>query len=293
MSDMRTFKILIGNYPHTQPIKQRTIASDRFDLDFVEYEPVWDGFKSMIRDEQFDIAEMAAVTYMIAKAHDKDFALLPAAMYGRFQHPYAIVNVGSGITEPSDLNGKRVGIRSFTTTTGAWLRGILANDYSVDLDSIRWVTFEEPHVAEYVDRTQRAPAGRAIVPMLLDGELDAVLGERSNDPRARPLFAAAAAEAQRWFAAHGVVPINHLVVVRGALARKNPEAVHAIYELLLRGKRLAGANAQPDPVPFGIEGNRRSLELLARYIHEQNLIPRAMSVDEMFAETAGIVAEID
>ena len=103
--------------------------------------------------------------------------LLPAAMIGRFQHPFAIYNAAKGTLAPADLNGKRVGIRSFTTTTGAWIRGILANDYGVDLDSIDWVTFEDPHVAEYKDTTQRAPEGKKILPMLLDGELDAVLGE--------------------------------------------------------------------------------------------------------------------
>jgi hypothetical protein len=137
----------------------------------------------MIRDDKYDVSEMAVVTYLLAKAHGKPLALLPAAMIGRFQHPYAIYNASKGPMTPADLKGKRVGIRSFTTTTGAWIRGILANDYGVDLDSIQWVTFEEPHVAEYKDTTQRAREGKKIVPMLLDGELDAVLGESSDDPR--------------------------------------------------------------------------------------------------------------
>src|SRR5947209_12794900 len=132
-------KILIGTYPHTAPLKSGAMRSDRFDLDFVEIVPVWDGFKGMIREDKYDVSEMAVVTYLIARAHGKPLALLPAAMIGRFQQPFALYNGDNGVLTPADLNGKRVGIRSFTTTTGAWLRGILANDYGVDLDGIEWV----------------------------------------------------------------------------------------------------------------------------------------------------------
>ena len=215
----KTLKTLIGTYPHTAPLKSSALRSDRLDFEFTEIVPVWDGFKGMIRDDKYDVSEMAVVTYLLAKAHGKPLALLPAAMVGRFQHPYAIYNASKGPMTPADLKGKRVGIRSFTTTTGAWIRGILANDYGVDLDSIQWVTFEEPHVAEYKDTTQRAREGKKIVPMLLDGELDAVLGESSDDPRIKSLFGDPQAEAQRWYAKHKVVPINHLVVMRCARRR--------------------------------------------------------------------------
>lgn len=285
----KTLRTLIGTYPHTAPLKSGELRSDRFDLDFTEIVPVWDGFKGMIRDDKYEVSEMAIVTYLLAKAHGKPLALLPAAMIGRFQHPYAIYNATKGPMTPADLNGKRVGIRSFTTTTGAWIRGILANDYGVDLDSIQWVTFEEPHVAEYKDATQRAPEGKKIVPMLLDGELDAVLGESSSDPRIKSLFGDPQAEAQRWYAKHKVVPINHLVVMRAGDVAADPDTAREVYRLLREGKRLAGAPASPDPVPFGIEGNRPSLALIAEYAFQQRLLPRRITVDEMFRETAGLI----
>lgn len=287
----RTLKILIGTYPYTQPLKSGALRSERFDFDFTEIVPVWDGFKGMIRDDKYDVSEMAVVTYLLARTHGKPLALLPAAMTGRFQHPYAIYNATKGELKPSNLNGKRVGIRSFTTTTGAWIRGILANDYGVDLNSIDWVTFEEPHVAEYKDTTTRAPAGRAIVPMLIDGELDAVLGETSTDPRAKSLFGDPAAEAQRWYAKHKVMPINHLVVMRASDVAVRPDDVREVYRLLREGKRMAGTPANPDPVPFGIEANRPSLALIAEYAFQQGLLPRRISVDEMFAETAALVGD--
>lgn len=291
MSDRQRLTTVIGTYPHTAPLKSGAVTSERVALDFVEFDPVWDGFKYMVREQRYDLCEMAAVTFLLAKAHGKPLALLPAAMIGRFQHAYAIYNADRGVLRPQDLAGKRVGIRSFTTTTGAWIRGILANDYGVDLDSIDWVTFEDPHVAEYKDTTERAPAGKSIVPMLLAGELDAVLGERSDDPRVRPLFGDPRAEARRWYTRHKVVPINHLMVMRTRDVTTNPEMVREAYQLLLKGKRLAGAPTDgPDPLPFGIEGNAPALELIAEYVHQQGLVPRRFTIDEIFQETRNLVS---
>ena len=284
----KILKALIGTYPHTAPLKSGAVASDRIALEFTEINPVWDGFKGMIREQRYDVAEMAIVTYLIARAHGKPFALLPAAMVGRFQHPYAITNAKLGTLAPKDLEGKRVGIRSFTTTTGAWLRGILANDYGVDLDRIDWVTFEDPHVAEYSDSTRRAPAGKKIVPMLLEGELDAVLGESSADPRAKPLFADPPAEAQRWYAKHKTIPVNHLIVIKSHDVAADPDTAREVWRLLRAGK-TAAPPLDPDPVPFGIEANRASLALIAEYAFQQRLIPCRISVDDMFAETRALL----
>ena len=207
-------RTLLGDHAGTAALKKGLIKSDLVEFDFVEYSPTNKGFKPMVREGAFDVSEMAIVTYLMAKSFDKPMVLLPDVVLARFQHAYAFYNARSGTMTPADLNGKRVGIRSFTTTTGAWLRGILANDYGVDLNSIDWVTFEDAHVAEFRDTTQRAPAGKQIIQMLLDGELDAVLGEKVEHPDLKPLFADAKAEELRWFAKHGVVPINHMAVVR-------------------------------------------------------------------------------
>src|SRR3954469_20949295 len=158
----------------------------------------------MVREAAFDVSEMAIVTYLMAKSFEKPMVLLPDVVLARFQHGHALYNARAGKLAPHDLNGKRVGIRSFTTTTGAWLRGILANDYGVDLDSIDWVTFEDAHVAEFRDTTVRALQGKQIVQMLVDDELDAVLGEKSEHPDLKPLFADAGSEEKSWFAKHQV-----------------------------------------------------------------------------------------
>src|SRR5260370_3750767 len=203
-------RTLLGDHPGTAALKNGSIKSDVVTFDFVEYSPTNKGFKPMVREQAFDVSEMAIVTYLMAKSFGKPMVLLPNVVVARFQHGHALYNARRGTLGPADLNGRRVGIRSFTTTTGAWLRGILANDYGVDLNSIDWVTFEDAHVAEFRDTTKPAPAGQPIIQMLLDGELDAVLGEKSEHPDLKPLFPDAEGEEKAWCAKHGAVPINHM-----------------------------------------------------------------------------------
>ncbi len=195
-------RTLLGDHPCTAALKDGSVKSDFVAFDFADYSPTNKGFKPMVREQAFDVSEMAIVTYLMAKSFGKPMVLLPNVVLARFQHAHALYNGGLGELKPADLNGKRVGIRSFTTTTGAWLRGMLANDYGVDLNSIDWVTFEDAHVAEFKDTTKRAPAGKEIIQMLVDGELDAVLGEKAGHPGLKPLFADAATEEKSWFARH-------------------------------------------------------------------------------------------
>jgi 4,5-dihydroxyphthalate decarboxylase len=272
-------RTLLGDHPGTSALKNGSIKSDLVTLDFAEYSPTNKGFKPMVRDGAFDVSEMAIVTYLMAKSFGKPMVLLPNVVLARFQHAYAVYRAELGNLRPSDLKGRRVGIRSFTTTTGAWLRGILANDYGVDLNSIDWVTFEDAHVAEFRDTTRRAPQGKEINRMLLDGELDAVLGEKVERPGLKPLFADAAAEERSWFAKHKVVPINHMVVVSANLSKDHPEAVREVFRLLQASAALAPPAAVPQ---FSADDMRRSLELIIQYTAEQGLIPRAFAVDELF-----------
>jgi 4,5-dihydroxyphthalate decarboxylase len=270
-------RTLLGDHPGTAALKTGSIKSDSVAFDFVDYSPTNKGFKPMVREQAFDVSEMAIVTYLMAKSVGRPMVLLPDVVLARFQHGYALYHARSGQLTPRDLNRKRVGIRSFTTTTGAWLRGILANDYGVDLDSIDWVTFEDAHVAEFKDTTKRAPAGRQIIQMLLDGELDAVLGEKSEHPDLRPLTPDASRAERSWFAKHGVVPINHMVVVGKKLSDKHPDIVREVHRLLSESAR--GVAAAPR---FNRGEMRRSLQLIIDYTAQQGLIPRAFAVEELF-----------
>jgi 4,5-dihydroxyphthalate decarboxylase len=277
-------RTLLAEYPHTAALRRGEVTSDHISFEFADVTPIWAGFKQMVRQKAFDVSEMAIVTYLIAKSFGKPMVLLPAVMTARVQHAFAIYNGERGTLTPPQLAGKRVGIRSFTTTTGAWLRGMFANDYGVVLQEVNWVTFEEPHVAEYVDTTERAPPDKKIIEMLLDGELDAVLGDRSDDPRVKSLFGDADAAAKAWVAKHKIVPLNHFVVVSEELARLRPDVVTEIYAQLRESRRRAVA-AGADPPPFGVEACRPALEKIIDYAAQQRLIPRRFTVDELFDDT--------
>jgi len=270
-------RTLLGDHPGTAALKNGSIRSDLVEFDFAQYSPTNKGFKPMVREGAFDVSEMAIVTYLMAKSFEKPMVPLPDVVLARFQHGHALYNAKKGKLAPRDLNGKRVGIRSFTTTTGAWLRGILANDYGVDLDSIDWVTFEDAHVAEFVDTTKRAAAGKQIIQMLIDGELDAVLGEKSDHSDLRPLFTDVAAEEKAWFEKHKVVPINHMVVVSRTLSDQHPDVVREVHRLLTES--AAASSAAPR---FDRGEMQRSLQLIIDYSAQQKLIPRAFTVDELF-----------
>ena len=270
-------RTLLGDHPGTSALKNGSIRSDLVEFDFAPYSPTNKGFKPMVREAAFDVSEIAIVTYLMAKSFEKPMVLLPDVVLARFQHGHALYNAKAGKLAPRDLNGKRVGIRSFTTTTGAWLRGILAEDHGVDLDSIDWVTFEDAHVAEFKDTTKRAPAGKQIIQMLLDGELDAVLGEKSDHPDLKMFFPDRSKEEFSWFARNGVLPINHMVVVSQDLCEKHPEAVAEVHRML----REAAASSSPKLMT---ERDRigRSLHLIIGYCVQQGLISRAYEVEELF-----------
>jgi 4,5-dihydroxyphthalate decarboxylase len=171
------------------------------------------------------------------------------------------------------------------------VRGFLADDYGVPTEDIRWVTFEDPHLAEYNDPTfvTRAPDGKNIAQMLLDGEIDAaIVGDKIPDPRLKPLVPDSDAVAKQWALSHGGIPINHMMVVRDSIAKSRPDLVREIFRVLRESRNAispAADNSLSDPWRFGIEANRRSLEIIIDYSLRQKLIPRRYSVDELFDDT--------
>jgi len=278
---------LLGNYPNTLALKNGEVKSDLVDFDFADVKVSNTAFKALVREAKFDVAELAIVTFLQAKTYGKPYVLIPATVLGRGQHHTIAYNPEHGELKPSDLAKKRVGVRAYTQTTGAWVRGFLADDFGVDTATVRWVTFEDPHLAEYKDPdfVTRAGEGKTLVQMLLDGELDAaIVGDALPDPRLKPLIPDADAVARRWAETHGGVPINHMMVVREAIAKTRPDIVQEIYRMLQESRRAAPppAGGLLDPWRFGVEENRRSLEIVIDYCFRQKLISRKFSVDELF-----------
>jgi len=295
MAEKTKLFTLLGNYPNTKALKDGAVKSTVVDFDFADVKVSNTAFKPLVREAKFDVAELAIVTFLQAKVYGKPYVLIPATVLGRGQHHTIAYNPQRGPLKASDLAGKRVGVRAYTQTTGAWVRGFLADDYGVDTAKVHWITFEDPHLAEYKDPAfvTRAPAGKELAQMLLDGELDAaIVGDKLPDPRLAPLIPDADALATKWAQAHGGVPINHMMVVRDSIAKSRPDIVQEIYRMLRQSRR---ASPPPeggvlDPWRFGIEANRRSLEIMIDYSFRQKLIPKKFSVDELFDDTARALA---
>ncbi len=263
-------KALLGDYPVTKHFKETS------GLQFADVKLPQTAFKRVVRELEFDVAELAIVTFLLARAHGKPYRLLPAVVTARFQHPYL---VSAKKLSPKQLEGCRVGQRSYSVTTATWVRGLLA-DEGVDLQKIRWVTFEEPHVAEFRDppNVERAAAGKDIMAMLLAGELDAaILGEVPAHEKLKPVFPDIPSAVEAWKKKHGAsVQINHMVTVKDTVSQ---EQASQIYEGLKKSRAAAG---NPPLNPFGVEENRRNLEAAIDCVHRQGMIPRRYTVEELF-----------
>jgi 4,5-dihydroxyphthalate decarboxylase len=267
-------QIAIGTYDHTRALKDGSVGSPKLPLEFVEVAPITRAFRAMASDLAYDISEMALCTYMLAKVLDRPIVALPIVLV-RSAILGSLVTAGD-ITEPAKLNGQTLGIRSYTQTTGVWVRGILQDQFGVDLGSLRWVTQEGAHLDAYQDpaNVQRAPEGSSMDEMLRSGQLAAAIGVPARDGIHTLLPDPAAAEAA-YAERTGVKPVNHVVAIKRELLPLRDD----IIDLFQRARDRNGSSAVP---PIGIEPSRPAFEALTRYAFEQGITPRKLSVDELF-----------
>ncbi|HEX6002139.1 MAG TPA: phosphate ABC transporter substrate-binding protein [Hyphomicrobiaceae bacterium] len=280
----------LADYPVTRALKAGEIKSDLVEFDFCGPKIANQGFKPMIREGAFDAGELAICSFLQAKVYGKPLVMLPAVVMARFQHHTILYNASKGELAPKDLEGRRVVVRSYTQTTGVWVRGILQHEYGVDLDRLKWMCTDDAHLAEYVDPPalveRPGPGAKPLDQMLIDGDVDA--GIPRNDltkdhPHIRYLFPNPNEQAKAWVSKYGTVPVNHYFCVAKALAEARPDVVAEIYRMLQASKALAPPN--PDGIdffPYGLEANRKPLGLITQYAVEQQLIPRAYAVEELF-----------
>jgi 4,5-dihydroxyphthalate decarboxylase len=257
-------------------------------LDWIEVSSINRTFAPMAREQKFDLSEMAIVTALQALAYGKPLLLLPVTVTARFPHRCLITRRASAPLHPQDLAGRRIGVRGYTLTTGVWLRGILQNEYGVAVDSVRWVTQEGAHVAEYQDPpwVERGPAGTKLPELLRTGEVDAIImgNDLPDDPEFVPVIADPDAAAQDWFKKHGVDPINHMLMVKRERFDADPGALRKLWNLI--------EICKPEGSVIGIEAHRRVLELLLGYCDQQKLLPRRLGLDEIFAPTTALMDKI-
>ncbi|MDJ0391169.1 ABC transporter substrate-binding protein [Roseomonas sp. E05] len=275
----------IGTYPRTKALKDGSLASPLLRLDFADIPVISRAFAPMVRELRFDVSEMAIATFLQARAAGRPLVLLPVVLAARFQQSALLCRRESDIRSPAGLAGRRIGVRAYSQTTGMWLRGIIAEDGGPRPEESRWITFEDAHVAGLADPpfAERAQPGQEMLAMLRAGELDAVIvgNDMPEDPALRTVFPDPAAAAEAFWQRHHLVPVNHMLTVTRDLAERRPELVAEVVRL---------ARAAAAPVPPGAPGAppasraalRPVLELALRYMDGQAMLPRPLTVDEVW-----------
>jgi 4,5-dihydroxyphthalate decarboxylase len=303
-----------GDYEITRPLKDGTVRPDGIDLRVVTAMDSPTRHWRFLRNREFDMAEVSSSSYMAARDNGLPFRAIPVFPHRRFRHGFIFINTAKGITKPTDLIGRRVGVKFFLNSAALWLRGILQHDYGVPFRSIDWYTELDEDIAQVsLDgvRITQVPKGKSIVGMLLDGELDAVLHPdlikplRDKDPRVGRLFPNYKADEAAWFAKTGIFPIMHVLGLRQEIVEKYPWVPVNMYMAFNEAKAIAMRRMEnprivplawyreaweeqqellgPDPWEYGLsERNRHQLETLVGYSHEQGLIRRRIPLEELF-----------
>jgi 4,5-dihydroxyphthalate decarboxylase len=316
-------KSVLRTLPHTADLHDGSVPIDGVTLDFVEVKPAIAAYRRMVRDVEFDMCEMAPTTYAIARAHGAPFTALPVFLTRRFHHQGLVMRADAGIRTPKDLEGKKVGVRAYSVTTGVWTRGILTNEYGLDAARVTWVVDDEEHVTQLKlpANVVHVPAGRSLADMMAAGDIDAAFTGNAGIGRegaptpgwearetARAdypeMFADAHDLEAEWYRRTGIYPFHNLIVVKDEILRAHPWIAKALYVAFDRAKAdwlpaLVSGTATStddkayrdlipvvgtDPMPYGIAANRTSIEALLQYSLQQGLIPRRLSTAELFVD---------
>jgi 4,5-dihydroxyphthalate decarboxylase len=283
VADRLILRAALGKHDHVKPLKDGSIQSDRVRLELVEFDPLPKAFRHMVRGGDLDVGEMALTTHLLAHHYRKPLTALPIPLWRRLHHSNLVCAAGSSISGPKDLEGKKVGVRAYSQTTGVWIRGILASQYGVDLNRITWVTMEDAHVVEYQDPpgVVRHTGGKSLRDLLLSGELAAIMGERDVDPNdIRTVIPDADAAAEKWSRETGIFPVNHVVSVRTELLHQHPWLADELMRMFEAARVKSGAQT----LPYGLEPNRAAMQMLLDFAAIQRLTPRTYRVDELFPQ---------
>jgi 4,5-dihydroxyphthalate decarboxylase len=259
MADQPQLKIAIETYGHTRALKWGDVRIADVEPAFVEVVPIIGAFRRMVRDLEFDICEMAPTTYMIARALGAPYIALPIFLMRRFHHGGFVVRPDSGIKVPKDLEGKKVGVRAYSVTTGVWTRGIFVNEYGLDSAKVTWLVDDEEHVTtlKLPPNVVHAPAGKSLQSMMKAGEIQAGFSGPAGVGRSGPPIsgwdkagaATAAADTYPeliadvekveadWFRNSGIYPIHGLIVVKDEHIKRHPWLARSLMNAFVAAKK--------------------------------------------------------
>ncbi len=313
-------KIAVAELPHTSAVRNGSIPIEGVQAEIVTVEPQIAAFRRMVRDVEFDVCELAPTTYIIAKAHGAPFSALPIFVLRRFHHSGLLVRPDANITHPKDLEGKNVGVRAWSVTTGAWTRAVLSDEFGVDISKVTWHVDDEEHVQEmklppYVLHTQ---PGRSLSEMMADGELQAGFhgnagvgrtgaptgGWKTVEAHYPDLFPNAAELEADWYRRTGIYPMHGTIVVKDSVLKEHPWVAASLFTAFSQAKNEWLAKFDPavaktvsdkkyaayqkivgrDVLPYGMEANIKTIEALASAAFKQGMTPRAMQATELFVD---------
>jgi 4,5-dihydroxyphthalate decarboxylase len=267
---MDTLTMVLGTYPHAKPLQDGEIGLDGYRIEPVRVEPVIGAYRRMIRDLEFDVCELAPVSYLMARQAGAALTAIPVFLNRRFHHADVECGAASGIREPRELEGRRIGVRAYTVSTGVWVRGVLSEEYGVDLSKVEWVVDDEDHVeGRNPPNVTRVTDGRSLGQLLRAGEIDAALSGNAGTGRAGapregwasqttdgsvaeqttdgsvaeqdaspyPLFPEAQVLAADWYRRTGIYPLHSMIAIRGELVERDPGLPAALYAAFAEAKR--------------------------------------------------------
>lgn len=307
-----------GDYEIVRALKEGAVRAGGIELKFHTDMDSTTRHRRMIRERAFDVCELSMSSYLMAKDRGQAFAAIPVFLHRRFRHGFIFINANRGIGQASDLLGCKVGTNSFQATANVWMRGILEHEHQLPHKGLHWLVEQEETVAFTPPQDlqwARTPPGKTLASMLTEGELDAVLHTdliapvREHDPRVKRLFANYKELEIDYHKRTGIFPIMHTTAIKHEIVDRYPWVAHSLQRAFEDAKdraykRLQNPRVVPlawyqsaleeqqallgdDPWAYGLdEDNRRNLETLIRYSHEQGLISTQLAVDKLFVETA-------
>jgi 4,5-dihydroxyphthalate decarboxylase len=297
VTEPSVLRTVLADYPHTRPLKRGMLTSPGVRLDFREVAPVHKAFAPMVRDAAYDLSELAIVTALQAVAYGRPIVVLPAVMASRFQRGCLIAHMSRPVPKPEELAGRRIGVRSYTQTTGMWVRAHLAEDYGLAAQSVRWTTHDPAHVEQYHDPdfVEHDADARNLPELLRAGRVDAVIlgNDLPEGDEFVPVIPDAAERDLAWWERNRFMPINHVVAASASAARRDPAAIREAYSLLRRADALVDRPQDaPSPTMFGFERLRGPIQTTIDTCLAQGLLPRALDVDEVFGPAADLLADL-
>ncbi len=288
------WRVLLGDRPVTRALRHGELTSPMLRLEFADVPVPNKAFKRVVRDLEFDVAELALMTFLMARSRGVPLRLLPVALFGRNPLPYLVQCVDRGRLAPRDLMGRRVGVRAYTTTTAVWTRAILDVRFGVDRDRVQWIACDEGHVAGVADppTVRRAAPGANLGAMLLDGTIDAAIVDPvPASPRIATVVPDPAGAHRAWEQATGARTVNHVVVVRDSLARDR-ERMTELFRLFHKSRARAETEVGPAALPLlGFDAMRRSLEVAIEVAEAERLLAQPLTVEDLVTEGLASLTE--